>query len=169
MSKNKNSINTETIVDSDTDDTFDVKTLEKQKRSKTDAQVKAFEKARLVRAENILKRQEEKQKEKEDFDKLKEMKKKIKELKLKKTREKELKELDDDNDDNHSISSEEEIVVKKVVKKKVPKKKKVIYIDENEDDESANDRNVIIVNKMPAPTINQHPPAPKPRPKAIFL
>ena len=76
MSKNKNSKNTETIVDSDTDDTFDVKTLEKQKRSKTDAQVKAFEKARLVRAENILKRQEEKQKEKEDFDKLKEMKKK---------------------------------------------------------------------------------------------
>ena len=96
-------------------------------------------------------------------------KKKIKELKLKKTREKELKELDDDNDDNHSISSEEEIVVKKVVKKKVPKKKKVIYIDENEDDESTNDRSVIIVNKMPAPTINQHPPAPKPRPKAIFL
>jgi hypothetical protein len=63
MSKNKNSINTETIVDSDTDDTFDVKTLEKQKRSKTDAQVKAFEKARLKRAENILRRQEEKEKE----------------------------------------------------------------------------------------------------------
>jgi hypothetical protein len=88
MSKNKNSINTETIVDSDTDDTFDVKTLEKQKRSKTDAQVKAFEKARLVRAENILKRQEEKQKEKEDFDKLKEMKKKLRSLNLKRLEKK---------------------------------------------------------------------------------
>ena len=88
MSKNKNSNNTETIVDSDTDDTFDVKTLEKQKRSKTDAQVKAFEKARLVRAENILKRQEEKQKEKEDFDKLKEMKKKLRSLNLKRLEKK---------------------------------------------------------------------------------
>ena len=88
MSKNKNSNNTETIVDSDTDDTFDVKTLEKQKRSKTDAQVKAFEKSRLVRAENILKRQEEKQKEKEDFDKLKEMKKNLRSLNLKRLEKK---------------------------------------------------------------------------------
>lgn len=165
MPKIENTKNTETITDSDTDDNYDVKTLEKQKRLKSDAQVKAFEKARLKRAENILKRQEEREKEKEDFDKLKEMKKKIKELKLKKTREKELKEIDDDDD---PISSDDEVVVKKIVKRKVPKKKKVIYINEDEDDESTNDRNVIIVNKIPAPTINQHP-ASRPRPKAIFL
>ena len=164
MSKIENLNNIESTIDSDTDE----KTLEKQKRPKTDAQVKAFEKARLVRAENILKRQEERQKEKEDFNKLKEMKKQIKELKLKKTREKELKEIDDDNDDDPS-DSDDEIIVKKVVKKKNPKKKKVIYIDEEDDDD--NDRNVIIVNKIPAPTINQHPPVPatRPRPKAIFL
>ena len=166
MSKIENLNNTETIVESDTDDNCDVKTLEKQKRPKTDAQIKAFEKARLKRAENILRRQEEREKEKNDFDKLKEMKKQIKELKVKKEREKELKQIHDDNDDDDQ-SSDEEVVVKKIVKKKVPKKKKVIYIDENDDDESTNDRNVIIVNKMPAP-INQHP-APKPRPKAIFL
>ena len=166
MSKTINSKDTETIIDSDTDNS-EVKTLERQKKPKSDAQIKAFEKARLKRAENILKRQEEKQKEKEDFDKLKEMKKQIKELKIKKEREKELKHIYDDNDDDDQ-SSDEEVVIKKVVKKKVPKKKKVIYINENDDDdESTNDRNVIIVNKMPAP-INQHP-APKPRPKAIFL
>ena len=168
MSKIENLNNTETIVESDTDDNCDVKTLEKQKRPKTDAQIKAFEKARLKRAENILRRQEEREKEKDDFDKLKEMKKQIKELKVKKEREKELKQIHDDNDDD--ASSDDEIVVKKVVKKKVAsKKKKVIYIDENDDDESTNDRNVIIVNKMPA--VNQHPPVPatRPRPKAIFL
>jgi hypothetical protein len=123
MPKIENTKNTETITDSDTDDNYDVKTLEKQKRFKSDAQVKAFEKARLKRAENILKRKEEKEKEKEDFDKLKEMKKKIKELKLKKAREKELKEIDNDDDDE-PISSEDEIVVKKVIKKKSPKRKK---------------------------------------------
>ena len=173
MSKIENLNNTETIVESDTDDNCDVKTLEKQKRPKTDAQIKAFEKARLVRAENILRRQEERNKEKEDFDKLKEMKKQIKELKVKKEREKELKQIHDPDDD--TSDSDNEIVVKKVVptyKKKVQKKKKVIYIDENDDDDDmTNDRNVIIVNKMPA--INQHPavlsPAVRPRPKAIFL
>ena len=167
MSKIENLNNTETIVESDTDDNCDVKTLEKQKRPKTDAQIKAFEKARLKRAENILRRQEEREKEKNDFDKLKEMKKQIKELKVKKEREKELKQIHDNDDD--ASDSDDEIVVKKVVKKKVQKKKKVIYIDENDDDESTTDRNVIIVNKMPA--INQHPPVPatRPRPKAIFL
>ena len=114
MSKIENLNNTETIVESDTDDNCDVKTLEKQKRPKTDAQIKAFEKARLKRAENILRRQEERNKEKEDFDKLKEMKKQIKELKVKKEREKELKQIHDDNDDDPS-DSDDEIVVKKVV------------------------------------------------------
>ena len=63
MSKIENLNNTETIVESDTDDNCDVKTLEKQKRPKTDAQIKAFEKARLKRAENILRRQEERNKD----------------------------------------------------------------------------------------------------------
>ena len=116
MSKIENSNNIESTIDSDTDDNCDVKTLEKQKRPKTDAQIKAFEKARLVRAENILRRQEEREKEKDDFDKLKQMKKQIKELKVKKEREKELKQIHDDNDDD--VSSDDEIVVKKVVKKK---------------------------------------------------
>ena len=171
MSKIENSNNIESVVDSD-DDNSNPKALEKQKRPKTDAQVKAFEKARLKRAENILRRQEEKEKEKEDFDKLKQMKKQIKELKLKKTREKELKEIDDENDDDPS-SSDDQVIVKKVVKKKNPakKNKKIIYIDEEDDESRDNDRNVIIVNKIPAPTINQHPPVPatRPRPKAIFL
>ena len=83
MSKTINSKDTETIIDSDTDNS-EVKTLERQKKPKSDAQIKAFEKARLKRAENILRRQEEKQKEKEDFDKLKEMKKQIKEKRKRK-------------------------------------------------------------------------------------
>jgi len=50
MSKIEKLNNIESTIDSDTDDNCDVKTLEKQKRPKTDAQIKAFEKARLVRA-----------------------------------------------------------------------------------------------------------------------
>jgi hypothetical protein len=54
-------------------------TIEKKpNRPKSEAQIKAFEKARMKRAENILLRQEEKQKELDEFRKLKEMKQQLK-------------------------------------------------------------------------------------------
>ena len=174
MSKTEILKNNEQIVDSDDNYELDDKkiSLEKPKKPKTDAQIKAFEKARLKRAENILKRQEEKQKEKEDFDKIKEMKKQIKEIKIKKAQQKELKEITNDSeaDTEPETDSEEEIVVKKKVRtSKVKPKKKVIYVDE---DEEPNDRNVIIVNKIQPPVVQQHPSKNvniRPKPKAIFL
>ena len=76
-------------------DTIDIKTVRKEK---TEAQIKAFEKARLKREENILKRQEERKKEQEEFNQMKEMKKQIKELKTKKKQEIELKKYDTESE-----------------------------------------------------------------------
>ena len=130
------------------------------RKEKTEAQIKAFEKARLKRAENILKRQEERKKEQEEFYQIKEMKKQIKELKTKKKQEIELKKYDTESDSE----DEPQIVVKrKTTKKKQPK---VIYID---DDDEKDDKNIIIVNKMEK---SQPPPQQinvKAKPKAIFL
>jgi len=141
--------------------------LEKPKKPKTDAQVKAFEKARLKRAENIIKRQEERAKEKEDFDKLKEMKKQIKEIKIKKAQKNELKEIASDSESSESET--EEVIVRKVktTKSKPKPKKKVIYVDES--DEEPDNKNVVIINKIQPPQpVHQHPGI-KPKPKALFL
>ena len=131
----------------------------KIRKEKTEAQIKAFEKARLKRAENILIRQENRKKEQEEFNQMKEMKEKIKELKAKKKQQIELKKYETES----ASESEPEIVVKrKTTKKKQPK---VIYIDDDEKDE----KNIIIVNKMEKSQPQPQHINVKPKPKAIFL
>ena len=73
-------------------------TIEAGKRLKTEAQIKAFEKARLKRAENIMKRQEDRKKDQEEFHLMKEMKKQIKELKTQKKQAIELKKYETDSE-----------------------------------------------------------------------
>ena len=113
----------------------DEEVMEKTKRPRTEAQIKAFEKALQKRKENSEFRKTQKIKEEEEFAKLKAEKQKKKELKETKKKQLELKKLEVD-----SSSDEEEIIMKK----RKPKKK-VIYVDDDEDDR---DKNIVIINKM---------------------
>lgn len=136
-------------------------TIQVGKRLKTEAQIKAFEKARLKRAENILKRQEERKKDQEEFHLMKEMKKQIKELKTQKKQAIELKKYETDSESE----PEPEIIVKRKTTKKKPK---VIYID---DDDEKDEKNIIIVNKTVNPNTQPHQQTMNVRqkPRAIFL
>ena len=99
----------------------------------TEARKKAFEKARLTRAENIARRHAVKEKEINEIVKLKEDKVNIK-ITKQKQKEYEIAKLQEESSDDEPI----------IVRKKKSSKKKVIYISDEEDDK----RNIIIVNKM---------------------
>jgi hypothetical protein len=85
----------------------------KPKKVLTEKQKQAFEKARLVRSENIKARKEIKEKEDAKIQKLLDEKKAKKEAKLKKKQDLELKKIETSSDE----SSDDEVVVKK--KKKI--------------------------------------------------
>jgi hypothetical protein len=138
--------------DSDSSESIDNK-IEKTKKPyvMTEARKKAFEKARLTRAENIARRHAVKEKEINEIVKLKENKINIK-ITKQKQKEAEIAKLQEE-------SSEDEEPI--IVRKKKSNKKKVIYISDDEDDK----RNIIIVNKMES----KAPPIPIAKPKKVHL
>jgi hypothetical protein len=139
--------------DSDSSESIDNK-IEKVKKPyvMTEARKKAFEKARITRAENIARRHAVKEKEINEIVKLKEDKVNIK-ITKQKQKEYEIAKLQEESSDDEPI----------IVRKKKSSKKKVIYISDEEDDK----RNIIIVNKMDSNS--KVPPIPIAKPKKIHL
>ena len=126
------------------------KSLQKVKKPRSEAQIKAFEKAKVKRAENCeLRKQEKLQKNK---------------LSKKQKLESQLKEIDNSSDNSGEIIETEELdcdilgketkptpqklVRQKAVKAKKPVKKTIIYQTDS-DDSSESEEEIIVVKKKP--------------------
>jgi len=162
-------INEEINEDIEVADGEPTKSLQKPKKPRTEAQIKALEKAQIKRAENIEKRKQEKelmklQKEQEKLNKkkatinpsnngfnedldtedlIKQNEKLLKKLALKKTKEKKPVKKTVIYESDSSETEEEEIIIKKKPKKKKPVKKKIVY----ESSESSEEEEEPVITK----------------------
>jgi len=158
---------TETLGDisSDDDDGSTPQVLEKPKRPRSEAQIKAFEKAKEIKRLNFLKRKGLEDKKEEEIQKLVMQKQEKKEKKQKK-----LKELEVFAEPEVESEEEEEppVIIKKKVKKQT--KAKVIYVDSDDEEvEKPVDKNIIIINKMHPNLTQSKPKMIKEKPSFVFL
>jgi hypothetical protein len=161
------------------------KSLQKPKKPRTEAQIKALEKAQIKRAENIEKRKKEKEimkleKEQEKLNKKKaivnpsnngfnedlDTEEELRKLALKKTKQKKPVKQTIIYESDSSDTEEEEIIIKKKPKKKAVKKK-VVYESFSEESEEEQVTKKLQKLKSVKPQYEEEqyyePPAPRQR------
>ena len=124
----------------------------------TPARKAQFEKARLVREDNIARKNAIRDEEAEKHELVKNELLRKKEIKSNKKKEREIKHLIVSESETESSSSEEAPVIIKKVKKPIKKTKKKVYVSCSEEESS--DESVEVRPKHKPKKVNEHP-APK--------